>query len=266
MSVLERILAAKRAEVDAMRAEVGARARGPAPRDVLAALRRPDGAPLRIVAEIKHRSPSAGPLSRALTVPDRALAYARAGATMISVLCDAPFFDGGWEDLARARAAVDAANLATLVLAKEFVIDPLQIARARRAGADAVLLVARIVSPAQLAELAAAARAEGLEPLVEVVTQQELDAAVAAGARLVGVNARDLDTLAMDPAAAARLLAAIPASVVPMHLSGLRTPEDVAAVARGPAHAALLGEALMRTDDPKPLLRAMVAAAASPRT
>jgi indole-3-glycerol phosphate synthase len=145
-------------------------------------------------------------------------------------------------------------------MAKEFVIDERQIQEARDRGADAILLIARIVPPARLAELARAARAEGLEPLIEVVDEDELEAAERAGARVVGVNARDLDTGQMDPVRAARVLVSIPPDVVAIHLSGLRAPEDVAQIARGRADAALVGEALMRDDDPRPRLRAFVAA------
>src|SRR6185312_8410302 len=120
---------------------------------------------------------------------------------------------------------------------------------------------ARIVSAPRLVELARAARAAGIEPLVEVIDEDEVRAALSAEARVVGVNARDLDTLAMDAARAARVCAAIPPDVVTVHLSGLRGPEDVARVARERIDAALIGEALMRQDDPTELLRAMVASA-----
>ncbi len=261
MSLLARILDAKRLEIEALRSSP--RPAGPRrdPIDVRAALRRPPGAPLRLLAEIKLRSPSAGPLSRSLSPAARAAAYAEAGATMVSVLCDRPFFDGAWEHVTEARAALDSAGRSVPLLAKEFVLDERQIARARDAGADAVLLIARIVSPARLAALAEAARAEGLEPLVEIALDTELEAAIAAGARVVGVNARDLDTLQMDAERVARVLHALPADVVAVHLSGLRDGNDVARVARSRADAALIGEALMRQDDPGPLLRAMVAAA-----
>jgi indole-3-glycerol phosphate synthase len=224
-------------------------------------LRRPAGAPLRLLAEVKLRSPSAGPLSRALAPDQRALAYAEAGAAMVSVLCDAPFFDGRWEHLSAARAQLDAAGHAVPLLAKEFVVDERQIEEARDRGADAVLLIARVVDARRLAQLARAARAEGLEPLLEVVDERELDAALEAGGRLIGVNARDLDTLAMDAARAARVLAAIPAGVVALHLSGVRDPADVTRLAAGRADGALVGEVLMRQADPRPLLRAMRAAA-----
>ncbi len=231
---------------------------------VIEALRRPAGAPLRLLAEVKLRSPSAGDLSRVLSPRDRALCYARAGAAMISVLTDGPFFGGSFDDLAACREALDAelGGARPRLLCKEFVIDPVQIDRAADAGADAVLLIVRIVPAGRLGALVAEAGERGLEPLVEVATEEELRAARAAGARLVGVNARDLDTLRMDPARAAAVLAQIEPDRVAAHLSGLAAPEDVAKIAAGRADAALVGEALMRRDDPTDLLAAMVRAAA----
>jgi indole-3-glycerol phosphate synthase len=272
VSLLTDILSVKSAEVDVLRA----RPRSPTARepiDVVAALRRMPATPLRLVAEVKLRSPSAGALSRMLAPGERALAYAEAGAAMVSVLCDGPFFDGSWEHLAEARVRLDAASRRVPLLAKEFVVDERQIQEARDRGGDAVLLIARIVSRARLVELARAALREGIEPLVEVVDEAELEAAAEAGARVVGVNARDLDTLQMDAARAARVLAAVPANVVAVHLSGLRTPADVARIAHATSDrpdAALIGEALMRDDDPRDRLAAMVQSArgravASPR-
>jgi indole-3-glycerol phosphate synthase len=260
VSRLAEIVEAKRRAVDALGPRRPDRTTR-TPIDVVAALHRA-GAGLRLIAEVKLRSPSAGPLSRALTPADRALAYVEAGASMVSVLCDAPYFDGSWDDLAAARARLDAAGRSVPLLAKDFVIDERQIAEARDRGGDAVLLIARIVSAARLAALAQAARREGLEPFVEVVDERELDAAVAIDARVIGVNARDLDTLQIDVAQATRVLAAIPSGVVAVHLSGLRQAADVAHLAGGRADAALIGEVLMRRDDPKPL-RAMVDAARS---
>ncbi|HEX8794490.1 MAG TPA: indole-3-glycerol-phosphate synthase [Polyangiaceae bacterium] len=259
MKVLARIVEAKRREVEAL-AATPRRPSDRSPLDVPRALRR-DGGPLRLIAEVKLRSPSAGALSRALAPEARALAYARGGAAMVSVLCDGPFFDGSWEHLAAARAAFDAAGLAVPLLAKEFVLDPRQIAEARDRGADAVLLIARIVDRRELPTLVSAARTEGLEPFVEVVDEAELDVALAAGARVVGVNTRDLDTLQMDPARAARVVERIPRDRVAVHLSGIGSPEAVAAVARGRPDAALVGEALMRADDPAPMLASMLASA-----
>jgi indole-3-glycerol phosphate synthase len=224
-------------------------------------LRRPEGTALRLIAEVKLRSPSAGALSRKLSPGDRACAYAESGASMVSVLCDGPFFDGSWEHLAQARTSLDTLTSPVPILAKEFVIHERQVQEARDRGADAVLLIARIVTPARLTELVAAARAERIEPLVEVVDEGELEVAAQAHVRLVGVNARDLDTLQMDTARASRVLEGIPDSIVAIHFSGLRGANDIAVVARGRADAALVGEGLMRADDPRPHLRQMADAA-----
>jgi indole-3-glycerol phosphate synthase len=260
VSLLADIVATKRAEIAELRT-VPRRPTKRTPHDVVAALRRSAGGPLRLIAEVKLRSPSAGALSRALSPAARAMAYAEAGAAMISVLCDTKYFDGSWADLAAARAQLDAAGRAVPLLAKEFVIDARQIEEARDRGADAVLLIARILSRAQLIDLAQTARTQGLEPLVEVVDEPEIASALEARARVVGVNARDLDTLAMDAARTARVLAAIPREVVAVHFSGVRDAAGVTLVTQGRADAALVGEALMRQDDPRALLAAMVAAA-----
>jgi indole-3-glycerol phosphate synthase len=269
LSLLDEILARKRAELASGRApglapeladavaRLGPRA---IPR-VEAILARRAGAPLRLMAEVKFASPSAGSLSRKLDAGERALAYAAAGASLVSVLCDATFFGGGYGDLARARLALEATGRAAPILAKEFVVDPLQLDWARACGADAALLIARVLPPRVLVDLSNHARAIGLEPLVEVSTEAERDAALEAGARVVGVNARDLDTLEMDADRAARILAGVPSGCVAVHLSGLASPAAVQEVARGRADAALIGEALMREDDPGPLLGSMLSAA-----
>jgi indole-3-glycerol phosphate synthase len=257
--ILAEILASKRREMAELRARPRQRSTR-APLDVVRALRR-DGRVLRLITEVKLRSPSGGVLSRVLTPDARALVYAQGGAAVVSVLCDGPFFDGSWDHLAAARNRLDAAGLAIPLLAKEFVLDERQLAEARDRGADTVLLIARIVDAARLKELTRAARDEGLEPLVEVVDEPELAVALAAGARIVGVNARDLDSLAMDAARATRVLDAVPAGVVAVHLSGLKAPADVERIAQGRADGALVGEALMRQDDPRAVLEAMVKAA-----
>lgn len=256
MGTLSRILEAKQQEVRALRAQ-----RFPSGPPVRAMdLRRGDTDPLRLIAEIKLRSPSAGKLSTRLSVAERARAYEQAGASAISVLCDQRFFDGGFSHLTEARAA------STLpILAKEFVIDAVQLDAARAAGADAILLIVRCLEPTQLAELIQAATERGLQPLVEVFNEAETELALRSGATLVGVNARDLDTLEMNVERAAQLVAALPQHVAAVQLSGLAAPERVSEVARGRADAALLGEVLMRQDNPRPLLEALCAAAATER-
>lgn len=254
MSLLARILDAKRVAVKALR-----NARFPAPpgstRDL--GLTRAGGQRLRLIAEHKRRSPSAGPLSTALSVEDRARAYAAGGASVLSVLTDRDFFEGSFDDLAKARGATDLP-----LLCKDFVIDEVQLDAARAYGADAALLIVRCLDPARLSRLTFAARERGLTPIVEVTSEAELVQALDAGADHVGVNARDLDTLELDPTRAARVLARVAEAerAVPLHFSGLRTPRDVAEVSRGVAHGALIGEALMRVDDPTPLLLELVAA------
>lgn len=265
MSLLATIVAQKRAEIArGMPAPAASLPRRPiavAQRLARSSSSSSSSSPLRLVTEIKFKSPSAGPLSRALSAGERAVAYAEAGATMISVLCDGPFFDGSYADLAEARTALRAAGLEVPLLAKEFVLDPSQLACAAEHGADAVLLIVRLVDRATLTSLVLRARELALEPLVEVVSEAELAMALEADARLIGVNARDLDTLEMDAERASRIVGAIPEGRVALHLSGVKDPAAVAEVSRGRADAALLGEALMRQDDPRPLLRRLVQAA-----
>lgn len=252
MGVLDKILEQKRLELDGLRhRDLPAT---PPLRDT--SLARAAGQPLRILAEIKHRSPSAGALSTKLSVEQRAVAYERAGASMASVLCDAHFFGGSYEHLAMARRA---SNIP--LLCKEFVIDEVQLDWARAYGADAVLLIVRCLDDATLHHLFTAAVAKGLLPLVEVATENEAARALAVGATTIGVNARDLDALVMDPERAARVIASIPKHITKLHLSGLSSPADVERIRRSGADGALVGEALMRQDDPEPLLRSLVAAA-----
>ncbi|HEY4156955.1 MAG TPA: indole-3-glycerol phosphate synthase TrpC [Polyangiaceae bacterium] len=248
--LLERILAQKHTDVAALRHR--ALPSPPARRAV--SLRR--AGRLHLIAEIKLRSPSAGALSRVLSVAERAAAYAECGADMVSVLCDRTFFDGAFEHLAEARAACELP-----LLCKDFVIDEVQLDLARAFGADAVLLIVRCLSEQRLRDLVVAARERGLEPFVEIASAAEAPVALDAGASLIGVNARDLNTLAMDTERARSVLADLPTSVTRVHLSGLSVASNVAAVAAGPADAALLGEALMRQDDPRKLLTLMVRAA-----
>jgi indole-3-glycerol phosphate synthase len=252
--MLDQILDQKRKELPGLR-----RQRLPAPPPVRPlALRRSTGTPLRLIAEIKPRSPSAGALSSALGIADRARAYERAGANMISVLCDAEYFGGAYAHLALARQAT-----ALPLLCKDFVIDEVQLDHARAHGADAVLLIARCVSAQRLRELMLAARERELAVLLEVYLPEEVPVALEAGAELIGVNARDLQTLAMDAARARAILGALPQGVVRIHLSGIQKEAQIAELARSNVDAALIGECLMREDDPTDLLRRLVGATAS---
>lgn len=252
MSLLDEILAEKNREAAALAHERHARPAAWTPRNALAALLRPEGRPLRIIAEVKLRSPSAGRLSRALSPAQRARAYENAGAAMVSVLTDARYFDGSFEHLFEARKLT---NLP--LLCKDFIVAPSQVERAFAAGADAVLVIVRCLPGDALDAVMETILARGLEPFVEVTNEAELSRALEAKARIIGVNARDLDTLEMNAERAARVLQQIPPGVVAVHLSGLRTPADARRIAASRADAALVGETLMREDNPEPLLRAM---------
>lgn len=250
--VLPRILQTKQAELPELR-----RRKLPTPPPLRPVeLERSAGQPLRLIAEIKRRSPSAGPLSTVLSVAARAARYERAGARMLSVLCDAAFFDGGYEHLTEAYQATRLP-----LLCKEFIIDECQLDAARAYGASAVLLIVRCLAPARLHTLVREAKQRELLPFVEVVTEEEATLALDAGATCIGVNARDLDTLQMDLARAQRVLEQLPRTTTRVHLSGIAQPEQVREVAARGVDAALVGEVLMRQDDPEPLLRSLVEAA-----
>lgn len=258
---LARILESKRVEIEALRRRTPGQRRASRSMDVRAALR--DKRAVRVIAEVKRKSPSAGTLAADANAGERACAYADGGAAMVSILCDLPFFGGSYEDLENARNALDAAgHTGVPLLAKEFILDEVQVERAWEAGADAALVIVRIVSRPVLRTLVDACRARGLEPVVEVTSEDELRAALDAGAAVIGVNARDLDALAMDLEGAARVLASIPADRVAVHFSGIRGPSDVARLTGTRADAVLVGEALMRAADPRELLKRMLAAAA----
>jgi tryptophan synthase beta subunit len=231
-------------------------AAAPAPRPVAEALAAPG---LHLIAEVKRRSPSAGDLAVADDAVARARAYAAGGAAVISVLCEPHWFGGSVDDLRAVRAAVSVP-----VLAKEFIVDPRQLDLLRAAGADLVLLLAVLHPPRRLARLAAAARDLGLEPLVEAHDARELDAALASGARLIGINNRDLRTLDVDPERAVRMRDAIPGDRLAIAESGVRDADTVVRWRASGFDAALVGEALMRSADPRAAAAAFVAAGTDP--
>jgi indole-3-glycerol phosphate synthase len=251
MGVLQKILASKRSELEELRRRP--LPEPPEPRAI--ELSRAVTGQLSLITEIKRRSPSAGELSRVLSVGERARVYEEGGASMLSILCDGPFFAGDYADLDEARRATSIP-----ILCKEFVIDPCQLDAARAFGADAVLLIVRCLPGTELETLIQAALARDLTPLVEIFSEQEAERALDAGASLIGVNARDLDTLEMDVPRAQRILESLPDSVCRLHLSGVKDAQSVRGVSPR-ADAALLGETLMREDDPGPRLRELAAAA-----
>lgn len=248
LDVLARIVATKREEVARLRSRAGdldrSAAVAPAPRGFEGALRR-DGE-VALVAEVKRRSPGAGSILPALDPVALATGYARAGAAAVSVLTDREYFGGGLDDLRAVKAHVPVP-----VLRKDFTIDPLQVAEARGAGADAVLLIVRILEDALLADLLAAARHHDLAALVEVHERRELDRALKAGARILGINNRDLRTFTTDVDVTLRLLREVPEDAVVVSESGIRTRDEVERLGREGVHAVLVGETLLRADDPE---------------
>ena len=209
-----------------------------------------------IIAEMKRRSPSGGALRNDLDPARVATGYATAGAAALSVLTDAEDFGGSLDDLVAARAAVQVP-----VLRKDFTVDPVQIAEARVAGADAVLLIAAVLDDDALAGCLDAVQRFGIDALVEAHDEDETRRAVAAGARCIGINNRDLRTLRTDLTTFGRLRALIPAGVVTVAESGVRSAEDVRRLRDEGADSVLVGETLMRSDDPAATCRELVEAA-----
>jgi len=254
-TILDRIVETKRHEVERLRpraAELRSAAESSAaPRAFGAALRRGDV--VAVIAEVKRRSPSAGWIRPELTVAEIASAYASAGASALSVLTDASYFGGSLADLAEAKAAVPIP-----VLRKDFVLDAVQLWEARAAGADAVLLIVRILDDARLRDLLALSLELGLSALVEVHTAGEVERALAAGAELIGVNNRDLATFHTDLSVSLDLAGLVPADRVLIGESGIRTPEDVDRLGGVGVDAILVGEHLMRAPDPGAAAAALV--------
>lgn len=253
MSFLDEIVERKRREVAALRPRLGelreAAASAAPARGFARALRRRDVA---VVSEFKRRSPSAGWLRRDAQVEPVVSAYAGAGASALSVLTDGPGFGGTLEDLARARGAVDLP-----VLRKDFVLDEAQLWEARAAGADAALLIVRILGPAQLRELLAVAAAAGLDALVEVHDAAELTQALEAGAAVVGINNRDLASFRTDLSVGLELAERVPPGVVLVAESGIRGGEDAVRLAAAGFDAVLVGESLMRSGGPAAAVAAL---------
>lgn len=216
------------------------------PPSALEALRRVGPLP-RVIAEVKFRSPSAGAIRpRAAGDGVRiARGYVDAGAAAVSVLCDRRGFGGSVLELRRVAAAVSAPTLF-----KEFVLDPIQLDLARASGAAMVLLLVRALDDAALGDLVDGCLARGLEPVVEAADEAEVDRALATRARVVGVNARDLSTFRVDPAAAARAIQKVPDDRVSVYMSGVSTKAELLAVAETGADAVLMGTGLMRAEDP----------------
>lgn len=213
-------------------------------------LSRPGPAGVNVIAEIKRGSPSKGTIRADLDPAAYARRYAAAGAAALSVLTDAAFFQGSFDDFRRARAAVSLP-----MLRKDFVISDYQLYESAALGADAVLLIVRILSPARLSDLLVLCETLQLDALVEVHSEAELQTALDAGAALVGINNRDLDTFHTDIETCIRLSGHLGAGQVAVAESGIRGREDIQRIAASGIFNFLIGESLVRADDTEEFLK-----------
>lgn len=209
---------------------------------------------LSLIAEHKRRSPSAGVIRDGLRLEDVVAAYERAGAAALSILTEERSFGGSLADLRAARAAS-----ALPILRKDFIVDPYQLHESLAAGADAVLLIVAALAESRLAELYGLARELGLAALVEVHDREELAAAVALGAEIIGINNRDLSTLTVDPRRTFELLALLPAGTVSVAESGFSRADQLEQLDAAGVSAVLVGEALMRSADIEAACRRLTA-------
>ena len=262
-SILDTIIAAKRREVQALEQELPRQqlmdraARAPQVRSLATALRPPHAADTRkprLIAEIKRRSPSAGAIVENLDVATTVRAYEQAGAAAISVLTDERFFGGSLGDLAAARAAT-----ALPILRKDFTVSTYQIFEGRAAGADAMLVIVAATEEADIAEYVECAESLGMDTIVEVHTADELTVARRAGAKIIGINNRDLQTFRVDLATTAQLTAMVPPETIIVSESGIHTAADVQRVYDSGADAILVGEALLaKRVDPAAKIRELL--------
>jgi len=260
-TILDEILETKRSEVARLKlfesALEGQVTKAPLPRGFEAALRKP--AEVSVIAEFKRRSPSAGEINPYAQAGGVASVYESAGASAISILTDETYFGGSLDDLRAVREAVGVP-----LLRKDFVLDRVQLFEARAAGADAVLLIVRALSDARLSELLDLAGELGLAAVVEAHDEREIDRGLAAGARIIGVNARDLAQFEVDLDHSLSLIETLPAQVIAIAESGIRGPEDAAAAGSAGADAILVGGWLMK-GDPQAGVAALVGHPRRPR-
>ncbi len=245
--MIDRIVADKRKEVEQRKKSVSLSAlkeriaRQKAPLDFAGALR---GKGIRLIAEVKRASPSRGILCPTFDPVELARSYARGGAAAISVLTETNYFQGSPDHLAAIREAVRLP-----LLRKDFIFDPYQVYESRAYGADALLLIVAILSQAQLNELLSLSRRLGLNCLVEVHNEGELDRALLSGAEIIGINNRDLNTFSVDINTTKRLQPMIPGEKVVVSESGISTRDDVKRLAECGVNAVLIGEALVTAND-----------------
>ena len=218
-------------------------------------LSQPGAAGVNIIAEIKRASPSKGDIAPDLDAPQTALRYEKGGAAAVSVLTDATYFKGSRDDLTAARCAC-----ALPVLRKEFVISRYQVYEAAAAGADAILLIARILTEKKLNRLYALCRELGMEALVEIHTPDDARTVAACGARLVGINNRNLSTFETDTAIAMDLVSRLSPDQVPVAASGISMPADIQRNLKAGIFNFLVGESIVRSKDPVRFIRELMGA------
>jgi indole-3-glycerol phosphate synthase len=263
-SVLDEILAGvlqdvearqQRVPLDQLKELVAAAA---PPKDAYAALRAPG---VGVIAEVKRASPSQGQLAEIPDPAQLAVEYAAGGARCVSVLTEGRWFGGSLDDLAAVRAAVEIP-----VLRKDFVVSSYQVHEARAHGADLVLLIVAALEQNVLTGLLERVESLGMTALVEVHTEEEADRALSAGARVIGVNARDLRTLLVDRSVFERIAPGLPNRVVKVAESGVRGPHDLIRYAAAGADAVLVGEGLVTQKSPRDAVAELVTAGAHPAT
>lgn len=233
----------------------------PRPPSFLSALRRPDGK-LAVIAEIKRRSPSAGAIKANASAIDQARRYRAAGAACLSILTDSEYFGGHLADLVEVTADFAQNQLAPGMtppkalpcLRKDFMVHPIQVLQAREAGASAILIIVRALNDDEITSLHTAATAAGLDALFEIHNEEELKRAVQHGAKIIGVNNRDLAIFKTDIGLSERLIPLFPKNVVAVSESGFATGADAARTRACGAHALLVGESLMKAPDPGRLI------------
>lgn len=263
MSFLYHIATDKRREVQARQAKVPIEAmferaqQAPPPRDFLGAI----SVPGAVIAELKARTPTIDAFALSDSLMSLAATYGENGAAAMSIVVDQKHFGTSLQDVERAREAVSLP-----IIAKDFVVDSYQIVEARAAGADAVLLIVRMLEMQGLREFYAVAEELGMSVLVETHSEPEIQAALQIGARIIGINNRDLDTMLISLDTTRRLAHLVPDNVVLVAESGIRSRFDIASLAAAGASAFLVGGSLLDADDPGALLRELVVAGESSAT
>jgi indole-3-glycerol phosphate synthase len=222
----------------------------PSPHDFRGAFR---GSSIRIIAEVKRASPSRGTLKADLEPAALASSYEKGGAAAVSVLTEEDHFQGSLSDLEEVREATHLP-----ILRKDFIVDPYQVVEARAAGADSFLLIAAILNTRSLISLVQEGRTWGMEPLVEIHDWSDLDRALAAGAKVIGINNRDLRTFQVDLETSLRLMEDIPSGLVAISESGIRSREDILRLKQAGVRGFLIGETLVTSVNPEARIREMI--------